>query len=448
MKDRETRKAEFITRAREQHGIRYTYNSVHYVNARIPVAVICPEHGSWMVSPYAHAPPNKKRGTGCPKCAGHHRTKKDLIEQAKAVHGERYDYSKTVFLNSAEPFDVYCPEHDKYWTTTWHSHITVGHGCQKCGAERPFDLKAFLDRASTLHRGKYDYSQVTSWNGWHISIPIKCRIHEAVFWQRPSVHIHHQAGCPRCSAKARGLASRDRTSDFIRKATAIHGDSYNYSLTEYRADNEEVKVICRVHGVFSQRADHHKTGAGCASCHFESMKKERSFTFSDFLKLAEDLHLHRYEYDEDSWKGYRGKLRIRCPNHGWFLQTAMGHAQGSGCPSCQESRGEREVAHFLKKRSIFFERQKKFGGCVDIRSLPFDFYIPELDLLIEYDGEQHFLERETGIFTKEAIIGIKRRDKIKTDFCLKAGKKLVRIRFDQSVQDKLTLLFASLETPS
>ena len=439
MQARDTNREEFLKRARSLHGNKYCYDRVEYVNARTPVEVICLKHGSWMVVPYAHAPPNRMRGTGCPRCAGHHRTKADLVVEASAIHGAKYDYTKTIFRGSAKHFEVYCPKHNKTWSTTWHSHITQAHGCQQCGAERDFDLDAFIQRASQLHKNRYDYSQVMEWGGWHSPIPLGCRTH-GIFWQRPTVHIYLQGGCPRCAAQVRGIEARDNTADFIRKSRAVHGDKYDYSRTEYVSDSEEVKIFCRQHGEFTQRADHHKRGAGCSMCHFEAMEQERSYTFDDFLKLAEDTHLGRYEYDASSWTGYLEKLNIKCPSHGWFMQSAAGHARGSGCPSCQESRGERDIARYLETLGITYERQKKFSTCIDRRSLPFDFYVPDLNLLIEYDGEQHYMDSGRGIFTNDDIVSIKRRDRIKTEFCAASGINLIRIRYDQSVQEELAFL--------
>lgn len=61
----------------------------------------------------------------------------------------------------------------------------------------------------------------------------------------------------------------------------------------------------------------------------------------------------------------------------------------SGCPHCKTSKGERRVEQYLKENNIEYNKQYKFKDCKDIRCLPFDFYLPNHNTCIEYDGEQH-----------------------------------------------------------
>ena len=79
-----------------------------------------------------------------------------------------------------------------------------------------------------------------------------------------------------------------------------------------------------------------------------------------------------------------------CGNHGIFLQTSKNHRNGSGCPRCMHSKGERAIEVILDEKCIYYETQKKFEGLIDKNSLRCDFYIPKLHLVIEYNGEQHY----------------------------------------------------------
>jgi len=119
-------------------------------------------------------------------------------------------------------------------------------------------------------------------------------------------------------------------------------------------------------------------------------------------------------------------MKIVCPAHGLFLQMPTKHLQGQGCPVCTESSGERFVALALDRMGIRSVRQKRFPTCRDTRPLRFDFFIPKLTLLVEYDGQQHFqtIDHWGGDESfKQAV----RRDSIKTKWAKRNGYRLIRI---------------------
>jgi hypothetical protein len=138
------------------------------------------------------------------------------------------------------------------------------------------------------------------------------------------------------------------------------------------------------------------------------------------------------------YKNSDTKVKIICPIHGVFEQAPSIHLKNGGCPFCLESIGAKKTLNYLIERNIVFEREKRFFDCKNIRPLPFDFYLPNCNTCIEYDGRQHFeiVERFGG--EKE----LKRRqenDKIKTDYCLKNHIRLIRIRYWESVKAILDL---------
>lgn len=90
-------KASFIKKARAVHGDKYDYYPTKYVNAQTKVIINCPDHGS-----FEQIPNNHLRGSGCPECVGKlKKTTAQFIKDAKVVHGDRYDYSPTKYVNKA-----------------------------------------------------------------------------------------------------------------------------------------------------------------------------------------------------------------------------------------------------------------------------------------------------------------------------------------------------------
>jgi hypothetical protein len=114
------------------------------------------------------------------------------------------------------------------------------------------------------------------------------------------------------------------------------------------------------------------------------------------------------------------------------------------CPKCSNkiSSGERSVRDILLKNNIYFEPEKVFINCVHISPLPFDFYIPELNVCIEYQGIQHFkaIEYWGGEIEFEKR---KHRDQIKRNFCRDNNISLLEIKYDEDVENVLSEYFAN-----
>lgn len=122
---------DFIKKAQEIHGTKYDYSQVKYVSTQTPVTIICPIHGPFQQKPFNHL-----RGHDCPIC-GRDKTKTgrdEFIRRARAVHGNRYDYSRVVYKRTNEKVEIICPVHGSFWQTP-QCHISSKQNCPKCAAE-------------------------------------------------------------------------------------------------------------------------------------------------------------------------------------------------------------------------------------------------------------------------------------------------------------------------
>lgn len=122
---------EFIAKANEIYDGRYDYSLVKYTKSSEKVIIICPDHGSFEKTPNKHL-----AGQGCPVC-GRNRTKiglDEFLSRAHAIHGSRYDYSKTTYHRIDEPVEIICKIHGSFMQTP-HEHVTLGHNCPRCAAE-------------------------------------------------------------------------------------------------------------------------------------------------------------------------------------------------------------------------------------------------------------------------------------------------------------------------
>ena len=183
---------DFIKKAKEIHGDKYDYSKVDYVNSRSKVCIICPKHGEFWQKAMTHL-----EGRGCKKCRGGNKvsTLIDFIDQAKKVHGDKYDYSKVEYTNSQTKVCIICPKHGEFWQTP-NSHLN-GAGCTSCWKEnRVLGKEEFIKRAREVHGDKYDYSKVNYINA-STSVCIICPKH-GEFWQTPHSHLNGN-GCQFCS---------------------------------------------------------------------------------------------------------------------------------------------------------------------------------------------------------------------------------------------------------
>jgi ssDNA-binding Zn-finger/Zn-ribbon topoisomerase 1 len=121
---------------------------------------------------------------------------------------------------------------------------------------------------------------------------------------------------------------------FINRANNKHNHKYDYALTEYKGWNEKVIIICPIHGQFYQRALDHVHGRGCFKCGIEKSSSKKILSQDNFIAVSNEKHGSKYDYSLLNYRGRKWKVKIICPQHGIFIQTASNHVAGHGCPKC------------------------------------------------------------------------------------------------------------------
>ncbi len=261
-------------------------------------------------------------------------TTADFIQRAREVHGDRYDYSKVLYVAARTKIAIVCPEHGEFEQTP--ANHTTGHGCHECGGNKPLTRDRFLERANKAHKGRYDYSRVEFKNVEN-KIEIICPVH-GPFRQRLLSHLKG-FGCDRCGRinVAKKLShSHDR---FLDDAWQAHGDRYDYSQVEYVNALTKVTIICPDHGPFRQKPANHIRDVGCPKCGDERAAAQRVGTTQEFVQEARGVHGDRYDYSKVEYKTSHEKVEIICAEHGSFWQSPVNHVRGNkaGCPGCAVS---------------------------------------------------------------------------------------------------------------
>ncbi len=113
---------------------------------------------------------------------------------------------------------------------------------------------------------------------------------------------------------------------------------------------------------------------------------------------------------------------------------------GSGCPKCNESKGEKSIRNYLVGKNIKFLTEYTFEDCRYKRKLPFDFYLPDFNTCIEYDGQLHYpeelLDQQIERF-KNSIERTQITDSIKTEYCKVNNIRLIRIKYEEEISKRL-----------
>lgn len=292
--------------------------------------------------------------------------------------------------------------------------------------------KEFIEQAQIIHGNKYDYSK-TEYKGCKTKICIICPEH-GEFWQTPDNHVNSKQGCPKCANNIQLTVD-----EFINKAKQVHGDKYDYSKVIYTNYLTKVVITCPLHGDFEQLPLNHLKGAGCCICSKERTSNSKKVNLQESLNKASNTHNNFYNYSKVKFNKTSDKVTIICPIHGEFIQVWNNHLEGGGCPKCNKSKGEKIVARCLKSKNITYIEQYKINIPKDINKSGIayvDFYLPDYNTFIEYNGEQHYTpKKQFG-----GMVNFKRqqkRDQYVRDYCQNNDIKLIEIKFNENIDNKL-----------
>ena len=235
----------------------------------------CAMHG-----PFTSFMKNLRRSPyGCRKCrvfprlSSSEEKTKYFLGKAKEVHGESFDYSKSVITtNLSGRVTIKCNTCNTEYETKPSVHLS-GSKCKVCVGNAATTL-SFSKKCIERHGGKYSYSKVEYINV-HSPVIITCNVDgHGDFCVTPMDHLHNGKGCPICDREAVRVAHRkhkdfpeDPVEYFKAVSNKVHGDRYDYSLVEYFTSvTDKVPIICQSHGLFQQVVINHTTGSGCPSC--------------------------------------------------------------------------------------------------------------------------------------------------------------------------------------
>jgi very-short-patch-repair endonuclease len=264
--------------------------------------------------------------------------------------------------------------------------------------------------------------------------------------------------------EVKGGHNKFTTSDFIKKAQETYTDEkgnplYDYSLTDYKDSKTKVKVICPKHRknyldtegqeYFEVNPSKHLAHQG--GCRFDYKESKQIYsdkelrdealkykTFADFKLKSPSQWNSAHKRGKEFYKDITSHLVSGTQFAGEELTAEILVDENLINPSCL---GNRNCEN----------REKMFQDCTNTktgrycRPLRFDFFIPEMNTIIEYDGEQHF--RSSTKYGGEKFETTQKNDKIKNQYCLKKGINLIRIHYRHKASKIKDDLLRALKNP-
>lgn len=224
------------------------------------------------------------------------------------------------------------------------------------------------------------------------------------------------------------MRRRKTNEEFKKEVYKSVGDSYRVvgSYVNFRTKIEMLHVECR--RIWEIAPKEFLRGRRCRKCSYEKRMNARTKTQDEYVRDVFELEQGQYRvlgiYVNNSTKIYMS--HVGCGNT--WKTAPRDFLSGKRCPQCNFSKGEKAIQQFLENNKISFTPQSKFDECRNERLLPFDFYLPDYNTCIEYQGEQHF--KAVKYFGgKKKLKQQKNNDNIKRQFCIDNKINLCEIKY-------------------
>lgn len=490
-------KEQWVARAVAKYGDKYDYSESEYLNGMAPILIRCKKH-NLVFRTIAGNFINERSNTHCPICyaemkaeqllstayknnAKDVRIAKDIIkgikngrltmsgarkpniikapvdykkvflDKVKEMYGDKYDLSKTEYKTRDTKLTMICKEHGEFHITPrtllYGSHGVKPHGCPICeGIKQPVKTnpESFKSEMKKIYGRKLKFkipNKITK----DTQITAICKHHGEI--THSVGYFKSGKGCEYCSGK------KTYWPDFIKLAREVHGDKYDYSLTEIPKRNaDKITIICPEHGQFRQFAWLHLSGSGCPECVGYPNRKTREQRENEFIQKARDLFGDKFDYSKVHYVNNDTNVTLTCKEHHIEFETSPDtHLRGSGaCPMCTRSIGEAKIYGYLSRHKIKLFTQHKIehnNPLCKRQYLVVDFYIPEYNVVIEYNGKQHYQHVEFFHSDGFTLEDQKIRDNTLVDILTSKGIRLLTIKYNKidEIDDILNREFGTLQ---
>lgn len=405
-----------------------------YINAKTPILHRCKRHNiKWNATPS-----NILRGNGCNKCLKEKisykngKTHEQFIEELKNTNP--FIIVLGTYINSHTPILFKCLIDGYEWMGT-PSNILYGQGCPKCAGNIKRTHEEYIIEASIKNP---DIEVVGKYINANVPILHRCKKHN-VEWNTTPTNVLLGSGCYICGSEKIGDKLRKTHKQYVAELSIKNP---NLRVVEkYINNNTPILHECLIHNIRWMIAPTSALlGCGCVECRGEKIGSKLRKSHSQYVEELKIINQDVVVIGE--YSGVDVPLRHKCLIDGYEWETTPRVLlKGCGCPKCNESLGERQIRQWLEGHNIEYIYQMSFDNCRDIKPLPFDFYLPKLNICIEYDGIQHFepidFSGKGEEWAKQHLKYVQKHDNIKTEYCQRNDIKLLRIPYLKNIEEEL-----------
>ena len=397
-----------------------------YVDSNTPILHRCIKHNvKWKI-----IPTNALKGQGCYKCKSEKLSKigfKSYDQYLEELHNSNPHITvEEPYVGTKIPILHHCSLHNVYYKVA-PCNALKSYGCPQCTKEHfkktiSFSTEQFKEILSIKNP---DIDLVGEYINFSTHTTFYCKKHKK-YWETIPNNVIKGCGCPQCKSEKIIKSNRVSSSDYEIRLKAKNPNVI--AVEDYINIKTPILHKCLIHNFeWNTSPASVLSGCGCPKCRSEKISQK---TLKTHHKYLEEINkINPYVIPLEKYRGANIPILHKCLLDGyeWNI-TPTNILSGYGCPQCNESKGERKIRIWLQKNKISYIFQHKYIDCKDINPLPFDFYLPDYNLCIEYDGEQHYKANDYfgGI---EKLKIQQKHDKIKNEYCKNNGILLLRIQY-------------------
>lgn len=414
----------------------YQLLSTEYIGNRSKLKYICNSHkdkGVQEIS-WSHC---KNRNAGCRYCAAEkngilHRIPEEEIKSLTESKGFIYDHVEYSVNNNNKTLIYYlCPLHiDKGVQTKVLADMRKSTGqCTYClGRERSHEdfIELMSDvNPNIIFLSKYQNSAS--------EILCRCKI-DGYEWYSNANRLMSGQGCPECGKRKQIENSTKSHEEFESEITSKY-DGKIILLSKYTGSHDPIDCKCILHNtVWTTTATSLLTSSiGCPTCVGEATGDRCRKSNEQFLQELSEVNPHIIPLENYVHDHHKIKCRCSIHNYEWYASPNKILRRKTGCPKCASYHNENGIDEILDNWGYKYTAQKRFKDCKDKHTLPFDRYLDDFNILIEYDGEGHYIPIRRGSMTEqdaeENLKITQYHDKIKNEYCKKNKIPLIRIPY-------------------
>lgn len=330
------------------------------------------------------------------------------------IENEGYKLLDKDYKNNNTKLLVECPNKHQYLVT--FNKFKSGRRCPVCNMEKKKkQLSLNYDQVKTYIES-FNYKLISKeYKNAHEKLEIKCDKGHII-----KMNFNNFKSGKRCVICDR--LSKSLSHDEIYQKIKEEGHEL---LSEYKNSQQKLKIKCPKGHIYEQSYNYFRNNVRCPICAKEKVNKRKEKRYNEVKDIIEKQN---YKLISKEYKNNKEKILIMCPNKHIYSTKFDNFQQGNRCPICSSSKGEKQIINILNQLKILYKRQYKFNDCKFKYKLSFDFYLPNYNCCIEYDGIQHYeIVKYFGGY--DDFITRKIKDTIKDIYCKDNDIKLIRIPY-------------------